>query len=111
MLATMTSINLADRTVDLGEWARRTPDATFEFTRAVREWLAQNLVGEFALLKGRGGPGSEHEFFAERLAWDRHLAASGWTCLGWPTRYGGRGATLEQRIIFHQEYALSLIHI
>ena len=101
----MTSINLADRTVDLGEWARRTPDATSEFTGIVREWLADNLVGEFALLKGRGGPGSEHEFFAERLAWDRHLAASGWTCLGWPTRYGGRGATLEQRIIFHQEYA------
>lgn len=101
----MTSINLADRAVDLGEWARNTPGADEEFTRAVREWLAQNLVDDFASLKGRGGPGSEQEFFAERLAWDRHLAASGWTCLGWPTRYGGRGATLEQRIIFHQEYA------
>ena len=42
MLAVMTSINLADRAVDLGEWARSTPDATEEFTRAVREWLAHN---------------------------------------------------------------------
>lgn len=105
MLAAMTSINLADRSVDLGEWAAQTPDATAAFTVAVREWLEANLVGEFASLRGRGGPGSEHEFFAQRLEWDRHLARAGWTCLGWPTRYGGRGATLEQRIIFHQEYA------
>ncbi|GAC68114.1 acyl-CoA dehydrogenase family protein [Gordonia soli] len=101
----MTSINLADRGVDLGEWAASTPDAAEVFADAVRAWLDENLVGEFAALRGRGGPGSEHEFFAERLAWDRHLASAGWTCLGWPTRYGGRGATLEQRIIFHQEYA------
>lgn len=101
----MTSINLADRAVDLGEWARTTPNAADEFATAVRAWLDENLAGEFAHLAGRGGPGSEHEFFEGRLAWDRHLAAAGWTCLGWPTRYGGRGATLEQRIIFHQEYA------
>ena len=105
MLADMTSINLADRAVDLGEWAAATPQAADEFAAAVRTWLADNLVGEFADLKGRGGPGSEHEFFERRLAWDRHLAAAGWTCLGWPTRHGGRGATLEQRIIFHREYA------
>ncbi|MEE4025166.1 acyl-CoA dehydrogenase family protein [Gordonia sp. PKS22-38] len=101
----MTSINLADRAVDLGEWARSVPDADEQFAVAVREWLEKNLTGEFADLKGRGGPGSEHEFFEGRLAWDRHLAAAGWTCLGWSTRYGGRGATLDQRIIFHQEYA------
>ncbi|WP_132992951.1 acyl-CoA dehydrogenase family protein [Gordonia zhaorongruii] len=101
----MTTINLADRAVDLGEWAATTPDAANLFAQAVREWLADNLAGDFASLRGRGGPGSEHEFFAQRLEWDRHLAASGWTCLGWPVEHGGRGATIEQRIIFHQEYA------
>ncbi|MFT3901157.1 MAG: acyl-CoA dehydrogenase family protein [Gordonia sp. (in: high G+C Gram-positive bacteria)] len=101
----MTSINLADRAVDLGEWAANTPDADAVFAAAVREWLEQNLTGEFAHLRGRGGPGSEHEFFNDRLAWDRHLAKHGWTCLGWPSRHGGRGATMNQRIIFHQEYA------
>lgn len=105
MLATMTSIDLADRSLDLGEWAARTPDADAEFAAAVRGWLEANLVGSFASLRGRGGPGSEHEFFTERLEWDRYLARAGWTCLGWPTRYGGRGATLAQRIIFHEEYA------
>ncbi|WP_375003583.1 acyl-CoA dehydrogenase family protein [Gordonia sp. PS3] len=101
----MTTINLADRSVDLGEWAAATPNAAEVFAAAVRDWLEANLVGDFAELRGRGGPGSEHEFFAERLEWDRHLAAAGWTCLGWPVRHGGRGATIEQRIIFHQEYA------
>ena len=78
-----------------------------DFAQTVRTWLNDNLTGEFARLKGKGGPGSEHEFFEERLAWDRHLAAAGWTCLGWPTEHGGRGATLAQQVVFHQEYAKS----
>ena len=75
------------------------------FARSIRTWLADNLTGEFAQLRGKGGPGREHEAHDERLAWDRHLAAAGWTCLGWPTQYGGRAATLSQQVIFHQEYA------
>ncbi|ANS25604.1 acyl-CoA dehydrogenase [Rhodococcus opacus M213] len=78
-----------------------------DFAQTVRTWLNDNLTGDFARLKGKGGPGSEHEFFEERLAWDRHLAAAGWTCLGWPTEHGGRGATLAQQVVFHQEYAKS----
>lgn len=76
-----------------------------EFRCEVREWLETNLTGDFAGLRGLGGPGREHEAFEERLAWDRHLAASGWSCLGWPTRYGGRGLSLAQQMVFHEEYA------
>src|SRR3954469_19329238 len=76
-----------------------------EFRAEVRDWLESALTGEFAALRGTGGPGRGHEGFDERLAWDRHLAASGWTCLGWPVEYGGRGATLPQPVIFHEEYA------
>ena len=78
-----------------------------EFRGRVRQWLAENLTGRFAGLRGAGGPGREHEAHAERLAWNRHLAAAGWTCLGWPAEYGGRGATLAQQVIFHEEYARS----
>jgi alkylation response protein AidB-like acyl-CoA dehydrogenase len=78
-----------------------------EFRGRVRAWLAENLAGQFAGLRGLGGPGREHEHFAERLAWNRHLAAHGWTCLGWPTEYGGRGASLAEQVIFHEEYARS----
>ncbi|MFF0473880.1 acyl-CoA dehydrogenase family protein [Streptomyces sp. NPDC004284] len=78
-----------------------------EFRREVRGWLSANLTGEFAALRGRGGPGREHEAHAERLAWERHMAAAGWTCVGWPKEYGGRGASLEQQVAFHEEYALA----
>jgi alkylation response protein AidB-like acyl-CoA dehydrogenase len=76
-----------------------------QFRADVRAWLAANLTGEFAALRGAGGPGREHERHDERLSWNRHLAAAGWTCLGWPTEFGGRGATLARQVIFHEEYA------
>ncbi|MEV7441906.1 hypothetical protein AB0O22_12225 [Streptomyces sp. NPDC091204] len=63
-----------------------------EFGTEVRGWLRAHRTGEFATLKGRGGPGREHGAFAERLAWERHVAAHGWTCLGWPVEYGGRAS-------------------
>jgi alkylation response protein AidB-like acyl-CoA dehydrogenase len=75
------------------------------FRHGVRDWLHANLTGDFADARGLGGPGREHEAFDVRLAWDRKLAESGWTCLGWPVEYGGRGASLEQQVIFHEEYA------
>jgi alkylation response protein AidB-like acyl-CoA dehydrogenase len=78
-----------------------------QFRSQIRGWLEQNLSGEFAHLRGLGGPGREHEQFEERLAWNRHLAKSGWTCIGWPAQHGGRNATLAQQVIFHEEYARS----
>ena len=77
------------------------------FRTQVRAWLTENLAGEFAGLRGLGGPGREHEHFEQRLAWNRHLAASGWTCIGWPEEYGGLGASLARQVIFHEEYARS----
>ncbi|GAA1981603.1 acyl-CoA dehydrogenase family protein [Catenulispora subtropica] len=75
------------------------------FRAEVRAWLRDHLTGEFAAAKGLGGPGREHEAFDVRVAWDRHLAAHGWTCLDWPREYGGRAATVAQQVIFHEEYA------
>ncbi|WP_370627809.1 acyl-CoA dehydrogenase family protein [Nocardia brasiliensis] len=88
-----------------GSDGRFSASADQQFAADVREWLADNLNGEFRELRGLGGPGREHEAFDERLAWDRHLAAAGWTCLGWPEEYGGRAASVRQQVIFHEEYA------
>jgi alkylation response protein AidB-like acyl-CoA dehydrogenase len=77
------------------------------FRGEIRDWLDANLTGPFAGLRGAGGPGREHEAHAERLAWDRHLAAAGWSCPGWPADHGGRGLTLAQQVIWHEEYARS----
>ena len=76
-----------------------------EFRQSVREWLAGNLAGEFAVLVGKGGFGQEHEFVAERLAWERRLGAGGWIGLGWPPADGGRGLPWAQQVIFYEEYA------
>lgn len=71
------------------------------------DWLASNLTGEFARLRGLGGPGREHEAFDARLVWERHMAAAGWTCAGWPEEFGGRGLSLAEQVAFHEEYAAS----
>jgi alkylation response protein AidB-like acyl-CoA dehydrogenase len=78
-----------------------------EFRAEVRDWLAENLVGEFAALKGLGGPGREHEAFDERVAWNQHLAKAGLTCLGWPVEHGGRGLSVAHRVAFYEEYAIA----
>ncbi|WP_020525648.1 acyl-CoA dehydrogenase family protein [Catelliglobosispora koreensis] len=75
-----------------------------EFRQQIRQWLAENLPPE---LVDVGGPGREHEAFAERLEWERVLARANWTCLGWPTALGGRDLPLSQQMIFHEEYALA----
>jgi alkylation response protein AidB-like acyl-CoA dehydrogenase len=76
-----------------------------EFRAEVREWLADNLIGEFAALKGLGGPGRENEAYEERLAWNKHLSAAGLSCLGWPEEHGGRGLSVAHRVAFYEEYA------
>ncbi len=75
------------------------------FRQEVAGWLQANLTGEFAQLKFRGGPGDEHMFQHERQQWERKLAQGGWTCVGWPKQYGGRGCSIEQQVIFFEEYA------
>jgi len=75
------------------------------FRRDAREWLTERLTGDFAIVRGRGGPGDEHELFDERAAWERELGAAGWIGIGWPKEYGGRGLSLTQQVIFYEEYA------
>jgi alkylation response protein AidB-like acyl-CoA dehydrogenase len=75
------------------------------FRREAREWLTDRLTGEFAVVRGRGGPGDEHELFGERAAWERELGAAGWIGIGWPRELGGRGLSLTQQVIFFEEYA------
>ncbi len=74
------------------------------FRKEVRTWLRDHVVGAFAALDGRGGSGDETFGFEIRLEWERVLAADGWTCLGWPTEWGGRGASIAQQVIFNEEY-------
>ena len=64
------------------------------FRAEVRAWLEEHVPAA-------GDP------LAHPLAWNRHLAEHGWTCVGWPHEHGGRGLSLMQQVIFHEEYARS----
>ena len=64
------------------------------FRAEVRAWLDEHV------------PGADDPL-AQPLTWNRHLAEHGWTCVGWPTEHGGRGLSLMQQVIFHEEYARS----
>ena len=75
------------------------------FRDEVRTFLEDSLRGEFAITRGRGGPGDDDCLFDERLAWERHLGAHGWTCVAWPKEHGGRGLSLHQQVIYFEEYA------
>ena len=75
------------------------------FRQEIANWLADNLCGEFDIICGRGGPGDQHSLVEERKAWEQKLYEGGWTCIGWPTEFGGRGASIEQQVIFNEEYA------
>ncbi|HEV2361710.1 MAG TPA: acyl-CoA dehydrogenase family protein, partial [Acidimicrobiales bacterium] len=71
----------------------------------IRAFLETGLSDGFAMLRGRGVPGDEEDLFEERLEWERHLGRSGWTGIGWPSAHGGRGLSLAEQVVFHEEYA------
>jgi alkylation response protein AidB-like acyl-CoA dehydrogenase len=75
-----------------------------EFRDEVRTWLAEHLVGEFADHRGVGFSWDDTAWDI-RLAWDKELAAGGWLCIGWPSKYGGRDATVDEQLIFQLEYS------
>jgi alkylation response protein AidB-like acyl-CoA dehydrogenase len=73
----------------------------------LRAWLRQHVVGEYAEAGAQGGPGFEHLHVGTRRRWEHELATGGWTCVGWPVEYGGRGLSLQQQVIYHEEYVRS----
>jgi alkylation response protein AidB-like acyl-CoA dehydrogenase len=75
------------------------------FRNEIRTFLEESLAGDFAVTRGRGGPGDEHALFDERQAWEQHLGANQWTCVGWPKEHGCRGLSLRQQVVYFEEYA------
>ena len=73
----------------------RSDEDSAAFRDEVRDWLAAHL------------PQADGSSFEGRLAWNRLLAEAGWSCVGWPTEHGGRGLSLADQVVFHEEYARS----
>jgi alkylation response protein AidB-like acyl-CoA dehydrogenase len=81
--------------------------AEASFRAEVRAWLDANAPKHLAEDIANSVYGSftlqSVDVIAASKAWAKTKAASGWACLGWPTEYGGRGATPIQRVIWQQE--------
>ena len=75
-----------------------------KFREEIAGWLKDNLKGEFLSVIGRGGSGDQVEMLNERIKWEQHMGKAGWTCIGWPTEFGGKSASINEQVIFYEEY-------
>src|ERR1700691_2295431 len=75
------------------------------FREEARSWLEENLVGAFGEARGLGRAGNEHGCGEIRVLWERKLGEDGWTGIGWPTEWGGRGGSMSQQVIWNEEYS------
>jgi alkylation response protein AidB-like acyl-CoA dehydrogenase len=68
------------------------------FRAEARAWLEANVPPEPL------PSGDTREGFALHLVWERKLYEARWSAVSWPARFGGRGATLWEWLIFEEEY-------
>jgi alkylation response protein AidB-like acyl-CoA dehydrogenase len=72
------------------------------FRHEFRGWLVANMPRDWRDDGELADPDTKTEF-ERRRAWHRKLYDAGWMCIHWPREFGGRGATLMQQFIYHQE--------
>jgi alkylation response protein AidB-like acyl-CoA dehydrogenase len=72
------------------------------FRSEFRKWLEANVPPDWRDDDELADPDTQSEF-ERRRAWHRKLYDAGWMCIHWPKEFGGRGATLMQQFIYHQE--------
>ncbi|MEU8567317.1 acyl-CoA dehydrogenase family protein [Streptomyces pathocidini] len=68
------------------------------FRKRARSWLAAHVpAAPLPSLETEEG-------FAAHREWEAALFAGRWSVVSWPERYGGRGASLVEWLIFEEEY-------
>jgi alkylation response protein AidB-like acyl-CoA dehydrogenase len=68
------------------------------FRDELRTWLTENAPKERR-------PRNSYEEREFDLGWQRKQYDAGWAGVAWPEQYGGRGLSLIQQLIWHEEYA------
>src|SRR5438445_3691653 len=71
------------------------------FRSELRAWLEKNL--QYATPMGEPVAEELAGDWEARLRWHRTLNEGGWVAINWPAEYGGRGASILQNIIYHEE--------
>src|SRR5215470_16938413 len=79
-------------------FARTYTPAEEAFRAELRAWLTANLPTDAV-------PDDEDARRVFQRAWQRKLAAAGYVGIQWPREHGGRGASLNEQIIFTEEMA------
>lgn len=74
------------------------------FRDEVRAWLAANLPKDREKIENAEGENTD-EWMAFLKGWQRKLYDAGWAGISWPKEYGGRGATINEQLIFTEEMA------
>src|SRR6266446_5763879 len=76
------------------------------FRREFRAWLEANLPTRSPADDAEGElVHSETWDWDFHLRWHKKMHAGGWVGISWPREYGGRGATLEQQVVYAEELA------
>ena len=69
------------------------------FRAELRSWLETNVPDG----PGPRDPAGRLEFLRD---WQRTLAGARWAAPHWPSEYGGRGASIVEQLIYHEEMTL-----
>jgi alkylation response protein AidB-like acyl-CoA dehydrogenase len=82
-------------------------DEAEAFRGEFRAWLQANLPprSERREEGGEFGGGGDDTSWRYHLDWHKKMHAGGWVGVSWPREYGGRGATLEQQVVYGEEVA------
>jgi alkylation response protein AidB-like acyl-CoA dehydrogenase len=72
------------------------------FRDELRAWLGDNLADELATPLPAMGAGEGVE---RRRRWQRRVHQAGYAGVAWPLEYGGRGLSLIESMIIHEEMA------
>lgn len=73
------------------------------FRRELRAWLDANLPESERIPPIDFMFEESDEQWQRRLRWHQKMHAAGWVGISWPREYGGRGASLTQRLIYADE--------
>jgi len=74
------------------------------FRNQVRSWVSANLSPDWEQISPRQSENMD-EWMAFLKQWQRKLYDAGWAGISWPKDYGGRGATINEQLIFTEEMA------
>ena len=71
------------------------------FRAEFRAWLATNVRYATPMREPLADEAAGD--WEARIQWHRKLNEGGWMAINWPREYGGRGASILQNIVYHEE--------